>query len=57
MRFFAYMAFCLLLPCTLVADDVADDDKTAPGVAESDADGDADAAAAGGGLDSGFERF
>ena len=57
MRFFAYMAFCLLLPCTLVADDVADDDKTAPGAAESDADGDADAAAAGGGLDSGFERF
>ena len=55
MRFFAYMAFCLLLPCALVADDVADDDKATPETAESDADG--DVAADGGGLDSGFERF
>lgn len=51
------MAFCLLLPCAIVADDVADDDKTTPEAAESDADGDVDAAADGGGLDSGFERF
>ena len=57
MRFFAYMAFCLLLPCAIVADDVADNDKTAPETAESDADGDVDAAADGGGLDAGFERF
>ena len=55
MRFFAYMAFCLLLPCALVADDVADEGKTTPETVEPDADG--DAAADGGGLDSGFERF
>jgi len=56
MRFFAYMAFCLLLPFALVANDVADDDKTTPETAESDSDGDA-AADAGSGLDSGFNRY
>ena len=53
MRFFAYMAFCLLLPCVLAADDAAAQNETAPAAAEPEAD----AAAGGGGLDSGFNRY
>ena len=51
MRFFAYMAFCLLLPCVLLAENAVGRDDAAP-AAESEAD-----VATGGGLDSGFERF
>lgn len=54
MKFFAYMAFCLLLPCAVVAEDVADGNKATPEAVDPGSDG---AAADGGGLDSGFERF